>query len=238
MRCAKCGRKEATIHFTPVVEGKPQKIVHLCEDCAPDKGAKGGVPRAGSIEVIYGRVTPEEFARLQSDVKAARSFFAPDPYELAEELRHRLEESADSEKLLARKQEQEGGAPYLFVGTYWHALHFLLTGDSELKPHPLPPPPLGNVVLGGTETPWPCACGHVRSFTPDEVRALADALSRISVEELRSRFSVASFNAAQIYGRARWTDEDAESVFKIYPRVVEFFQSAARAGDMILLLSD
>jgi hypothetical protein len=81
----------------------------------------------------------------------------------------------------------------------------------------------------------------VRSLLPNEVRAVADALSKISVAELRSRFSVASFNAAHIYprpGRARWTDEDAESVFEIYPRVVEFFRSAARDGDMILLSSD
>ncbi len=231
MRCDKCQKNEATIHFTPVVDGKPRKTVNLCKNCAPD-------PRAKSVEAIYRRVTPEEFARLQSDAKAAESFFAPNPEELLEKVWHELEESADQEELRGRKREQEGGHRYLFLGTDWHALHFLLTGDSELKPHRLPPPPLGNVVLGGTETPWPCTHGHVRSLTPDEVRAVADALNRISVEELRSRFRVASFNAAQIYprpGRARWTDEDAESVFEIYPRVVEFFQSTARAGDMILL---
>ena len=63
----------------------------------------------------------------------------------------------------------------------------------------------------------------------------------LSVEELRSRFSVSSFNAAQVYPhgrRARWTDEDAESVFEIYPLVVEFFQAAALDGEMILLSSD
>jgi hypothetical protein len=68
-----------------------------------------------------------------------------------------------------------------------------------LKPDPLPPPPLGNVVLGGTDPQWPCTCAQVRLLTPDEVRAAADALSKISVGELRARFTVASFNAAQIY---------------------------------------
>ena len=138
-------------------------------------------------------------------------------------------------------RERESSDRFLGIGPDWHALHFLLIGDGELKPHPLPPPPLGNVVQGGTETQWPCSYGHVRSLATDEVRAVADALSKISVEELRSRFSVASFNAAQIYPhgrRARWTDEDAESVFEIYLRVVEFFQAAARDGDMILLSSD
>lgn len=183
-----------------------------------------------SIEASYRRVTPDEFTRLQGDAKAAESFFGTS-----------LEDLDDPEKLLARMQEQESSDRYLGIGTDWHALHFLLTGDGELKPHPLPPPPLGNVVQGGTETEWPCTHGQVRSLTPDEVRAVADALTRISVRELRSRFSVASFNAAQVYPhgrRARWTDEDAETVFEIYPRVVEFFQSAARDGDMILLSSD
>ena len=183
-----------------------------------------------SIEASYRRVTPQEFARLQSDAKAAESFFGTS-----------IEDLDDPEKLLARMQEQESSDRYLGIGTDWHALHFLLTGDGELKPHPLPPPPLGNVVQGGTETQWPCTYGHVRSLAPDEVRAVADALGKISVEQLRSRFSIASFNAAQIYPhgkRARWTDKDAETVFEIYPRVVEFFQSATRDGDIILLSSD
>ena len=35
MRCAKCHKNEATIHFTPVVDGKPQKTIPLCKACAP-----------------------------------------------------------------------------------------------------------------------------------------------------------------------------------------------------------
>jgi len=211
-----------------VVDGKPQKTVPLCEDCAQAS--------TKIIEAIYRRVTPEEFARLQSDAKAAESFFSP---KLEEELEKILAEIENAEKLPAGSQDQGSGDRLLLVGTDWHALHFLLTGDGDLKPHPLPPPPLGNVVQGGTVTPWPCTQGQVRSLTADEVRAVADALSKISVAELRSRFSVESFNSAQVYhpGQALWTDEDAESVFEIYPRVVEFFQSAARDGDMILLSS-
>ncbi len=183
-----------------------------------------------SIEASYRRITPQEFKRLQADGKAVESFFGTS-----------LDDLDDPEKLLARMQQQESSDRYLGIGTDWHALHFLLTGDSELKPHPLPPPPLGNVVQGGTETEWPCTYGHVRSLTPDEVRAVADALARISVDDLRSRFSVASFNTAQIYPhgkRARWTAEEVESAFQVYPRVVAFFQAAARDGDMVLLSSD
>jgi hypothetical protein len=183
-----------------------------------------------SIEASYRRITEQEFKRLQCDAKAREAFFGTS-----------LEDLDDPEELLARMQEPESSDRYLGIGKDWHALHFLLTGDSDLKPHPLPPAPLGNVVQGGTETLWACSHGYVRSLTPDEVRSVADALGKIPVEELRSRFSVASFNAAQIYPhgrRASWTDDEAESVFEIYPRLVEFFEAAARDGDMILLSSD
>jgi hypothetical protein len=70
---------------------------------------------------------------------------------------------------------------------------------------------------------------------------VANALSEISVAELRSRFSVASFNAAEIYPHGRgenWTEAEVESVFEIYPQVVKFFKAAARDGDIVLLSSD
>ncbi len=222
------------MQLTYVVDGKPQKTVHLCQDCALPLHT----PLHTSIEAVYRRVTPGEFARFQSDAKAAESFFNPSPEELVQQTLRALEEADNPEKLPAKTQEPED-VRILIVGTVWHALHFLLTGDGELKPHPLPPPPLGNVVQGGTETPWPCTYGHIRSLTPDEVRAAADALAGISVQELRSRFSVASFNAARIYPYGKgWTEKAAETVFEIYPQVIQFFQAAARDGDMILLSSD
>lgn len=233
MRCDKCHKNEATIQFTPVVGGKAHKTIDLCNDCVR-------YPRASSIEAIYRRVTPETFARLQSDAKAAEFFFAPDLEKLMEEIQQAFEESADRDELLALKEEQDDGG-FLFIGTNWHALHFVLTGDGELKPPPLPLTPLWKVALGGTETPWPCTHGYVRSFMPDEVRAVAEALIKIPIEALRSRCKSESFNAAQITprpGLARWNDEDARAVFEIYPRVVEYFRAAARDGDIILLSFD
>ena len=137
--------------------------------------------------------------------------------------------------------DQQADERRLEIGKDWHALHFLLTGDGELRPHELTPPPLSNVVQGGTETPWECTYGHVRSLTPEEVREVAEALWKISVADLRAKFSVESFNAAKIYPHGRrgaWTAAEAESIFEIYPRVVAFFQTAEETGDMVLLSSD
>jgi len=38
MLCAKCNQKEATIHFTTVVDGVEKEAIHLCKDCAPPMG--------------------------------------------------------------------------------------------------------------------------------------------------------------------------------------------------------
>jgi hypothetical protein len=63
----------------------------------------------------------------------------------------------------------------------------------------------------------------------------------MSAKELSSRFSVDSFNANDIYphGRQkRWTEQAAETVFSNYPRLVKFFELAAKNGEVVLLSSD
>ncbi len=39
MQCDICGKKEATVHLTEIVNDKVTKL-HLCEDCAKDKGTE------------------------------------------------------------------------------------------------------------------------------------------------------------------------------------------------------
>ncbi len=39
MQCDVCGKKEATVHLTEIVNDKMTKL-HLCEDCAKEKGAE------------------------------------------------------------------------------------------------------------------------------------------------------------------------------------------------------
>lgn len=39
MVCDICGKKEATVHITEIINDKMAKL-HLCEDCAKDKGAE------------------------------------------------------------------------------------------------------------------------------------------------------------------------------------------------------
>jgi hypothetical protein len=95
--------------------------------------------------------------------------------------------------------------------------------------------------MGGTETPFDATYGKVRYLTPVEVREVADALGKISVEELRARFDPVAFTKAQVYPNPRpggWNITELESVLFIYPQLVEFFRQAAREGNLVLLSFD
>ena len=77
-----------------------------------------------SIEASYRRVTPEEFARLQSDSKAAASFFGKS-----------LEDFDDPDQLLAEVQEQGSSDRYLTIGTDWHAVYAFVESFSSSCTH-------------------------------------------------------------------------------------------------------
>lgn len=77
----------------------------------------------------------------------------------------------------------------------WHGAHWLLTGsvwEGE--------PPLDFIVRGGTDLdydgPWN---QPPRTFMPAETRAIADALARVSDDELRARYKPDEMMKAEIY---------------------------------------
>jgi Domain of unknown function (DUF1877) len=184
------------------------------------------------ITATYRRVTPQEFSELQNDPKAAKSFFGLDLDSF---------DFSNPEAMLAKFQEQEADERYFSLQKEWHALHFLITGDSSLEGDTRVLPPYCNIVIGGTPTQFEATYGYIRYLTPEEVRAVFELLSTISVEELRQRFDPAAFNAAQIYPNPSpggWDEEEIEPLLKMYPELVDFFQNAARDGDIVLLSSD
>jgi hypothetical protein len=123
-----------------------------------------------------------------------------------------------------------------YFGKRWRALHFLLTGDPGREEPPCPvPPPLGNVVLGGTLTPLMTGYGPVRSLSPEEVRAVAEALRRIPAAELGRRFDPVALRAAGIDAPGGSYEDLREWLLELYPGLVGFFVAAAAAGDLVLL---
>lgn len=78
-----------------------------------------------SIKATYRRVTPQEFAKLQNHPKATKSFFEFD-----------LLQGVDLsylEAIAAKFQELKANPRYFSLEKEWHALHFMLTGESSLQ---------------------------------------------------------------------------------------------------------
>ncbi|MFW9258344.1 YfbM family protein [Nostoc sp. CALU 546] len=185
------------------------------------------------ITASYKRITPQKFAEIQNAPEAAASFFKLD-------LDNLVFDFSNPQVMIAKLQDRRRNEHYFRLED-WHALHFLLTGESSLEGDTQTLPPLSNVVMGGTPTQFEATYGFVRYLTLEEVRDVADALSQISVEELKSRFNSSVFNAAEIYPNPSpggWDEEEIEPLFELYPQLVEFFQNAAKEGDIVLLSSD
>jgi hypothetical protein len=180
-----------------------------------------------SITASYLRVSPGEFQRFLNDPKAAAAFELVDMDHM--ELLDDLNEAA-----ITRLEESNN---YLDIDRDWHALHFLLTGKAEMDGTSVPPP-LGNVVLGGTDTKWEATYGMVRSLTPEEVKDVARALEEIKEDDLR-RLDLGTFTAIDLYSyHESWSVEDLERLVNVFAQVRDFFAVAAHEGDIVLLSSN
>lgn len=188
-----------------------------------------------SITASYRRLTPTAFQRCLDDpiAAAAANLFNLD--EMGDDFEDQIDAEYDFDAAAERGR-------YLDIGKFWHGLHFLLTGNTQMGTMTVPPP-LGNVVSGGAATKWEATYGMVRSLTPDEVKEVASALSQTKPEDLRRR-SLTQFGAEHLYGyRGSPPDssldaEDVEALLEVFEEVRDFFVAAAQDGDVVLLSSD
>jgi hypothetical protein len=103
-------------------------------------------------------------------------------------------------------------------------------------------PPLGNVVMGGNDSPFEASYGQVRYLMPTEVQSVAAALAAIPFSDLSPKFDADAFNEAELYPLGRgggWSDDEVEAEHEAlqsrYPELVAFFQQAAQTGDVVLI---
>jgi hypothetical protein len=114
----------------------------------------------------------------------------------------------------------------------WHAIHFLLNGQTWEGEGPLFDAILGGKTLGEEDVGY----GPARFLTPDEVRKTAEALNQVSVSELLAKFDAHQLNDRDIYPQ-HWTgdDIDYQYVRDNFVRLAEFFRLAAKNDDAMLL---
>jgi hypothetical protein len=196
------------------------------------------------MDSVYRRLADSEFQEILADPEKAAEFMNPSFPGFDVEAMMKMESTKNPELLEAKQQElmaafekRQEDPTRVDLEKEWHALHFLLTGESALDGEHRPDNPLHNLVMGGHETDIEATYGPLRYFTSEDVNIIADALKLISVDDLRSRFSAEAFNEEEIYPNPRpggWTMEEIEGLLMIYPKLVQFFNDACASGQIVV----
>ncbi|WP_168171199.1 YfbM family protein [Rhodanobacter sp. B04] len=115
----------------------------------------------------------------------------------------------------------------------WHGIHFLLTGTAwEVKG------PAGQAILGGREFGEDMGYGPARVLSVAQVKAIAEALAKITPENLSVRYSPDAMTKAEIYPTIIWNREGPEALvflLNYYKPLVTFYRRAAEKGQLVVI---
>ena len=122
----------------------------------------------------------------------------------------------------------------LDIDKAWHAIHFLLTGDSYEGNAPLNFICMGGIPIGEEDVGY----GPARGLTPVEVTELDVALKPISSTDLRDKYNAAQFVEESIYPNI-W-DESVEEclddyVLDYYEELKKFISTAAQENQALIV---
>jgi hypothetical protein len=130
--------------------------------------------------------------------------------------------SSNKRVAAARLEAADFGTP-LGIAKSWHGLHFILAGtiwDATEPP--------GNVVFGGAEIGEDTGYGPARFMSPPEVIQTADALSRITIEELRKSYDPQAFAAAELYAVNTGDPQELDAILDTFTKVKDYFIAGIR----------
>ena len=91
-------------------------------------------------------------------------------------------------------------------------------------------------AVGGTEIGADRGYGPARYLTPEEVREVADALSKITAEQLLERFDPGTMDRLEVYpGDWEGEPENREWLADAFSEVSAFYSGVAARGNAVLL---
>jgi hypothetical protein len=105
----------------------------------------------------------------------------------------------------------------------WHGMHYLLTGTSDEGDPPL------NFLMHGRELELEDGETPLITHSSADTRRIADAMTRLSDEEVRGRVNLAEMNELELYP-GRWDTEDVEHVLEDMRRLRETVSGVASRG--------
>jgi hypothetical protein len=115
----------------------------------------------------------------------------------------------------------------------WHGIHYLLTGTAEGGDGPE-----ALAILGGEEFGPDVGYGPARFLLPGDVKAVSDALARLTPENLAERFNPQDMSEKDIYLSPMWERDGAEALdyaLEHYQKLPVLYRDAAQRGDAVIL---
>lgn len=216
-----------------ILEKDPSLIEAVLRTGLPTLPGLDGMPIPASVAKVLAGLPSDERVRREKQMAEQMAAFRSSPQGAAlaamiDGIDEDLEEDrAELERLGVTVDDV--GDP-LALDKAWHGLHFLLTGSSTDTA-----PPLGAAVLGGREVGEDLGYGPARSLSPAEVSAVAEALGRLTHEDLGARFDPSAMEAEKIYP-GQWDEPDnQEWLLEAFDEVKTYYAQARDRGYGMLL---
>jgi len=143
-----------------------------------------------------------------------------------------MENVAANEQLLqaAFRRKDEGT---VYLDKAWHGLHFLLTGTAyDAKSV------LGQAIMGGRPIGKDQGYGPMRLVSPEQVKAISEALAQVTPEDLTARYDPITLDRAQIYPTV-WVRDGPEGLrflLSFFGSLQAFYRKAAENGQAVVLI--
>jgi hypothetical protein len=139
--------------------------------------------------------------------------------------------TANEKLLISALRTKDGSTVYLDKA--WHGLHFLLTGTAYDANSIL-----GQAILGGRPIGEDQGYGPMRVVSPEQVKDIAAALSKVTPEELSARYDPPALDKARIYPTT-WVRDGPEGLkylLSFFGPFQAFYKRAAENGQAVVLI--
>ena len=192
------------------------------------------------MSLVYHRLTPLQRTQLERSPEFAGKLFSSiPPPPMPPEVLARAKQSAAKAGLMKRlmiwfMMRRMNDPRVLSLDKSWHVVHFVLTGDKRMAPFHSKENPLHNVVMGGHAIGIDGTYGPIRVIENNDAKTIATALTLVNIDTLRSKYTLAEINSANLYSTPApggWSARDLDIVFACFPRLQVFFADAARSGE-------
>lgn len=125
----------------------------------------------------------------------------------------------------------ESTADELELDKTWHGLHYLLTGNADNAPQPL-----GYLLAGGEEV-GDLSDGPARLLDPRQLQQFHEAVSAVTLDELRDRFNAEKMATLEIYPNTWNRPGEFEWLVVALERLRSFLEEQATAGNRCLIIT-